>query len=83
MAIFLVVPKSRAGADQKIDINFQWPKVNWKEPEYTFTYWRNNAILASRSVEHNPACAASKKSAIAQHAVNTLYDIHQNSAEIL
>ena len=38
---------------------------------------------ASRRVEHDPACAASKESAIRQHAKKTTHNIHPRYSEIL
>ena len=38
---------------------------------------------ALRRVEHDPACAASKESAIRQHAESTTHNIHPHYSEIL
>ena len=57
-------------------------RVECKDCDFSFI-GESKRCWASRRVEHDPARAASKESAIRQHAERTMHDIHPRYGQIL
>ena len=72
-------PKDRPSEENIAGIVY---RVECKDCDFSYI-GESKWCWASRRVEHDPARAASKESAIRQHAEKTTHDIHPRYGEIL
>ena len=72
-------PKDRPSEEKIAGIVY---RVEWKDCDFSYI-GESKRCWASRRVEHDPARAASKESAIRQHAQRTTHDIHPRYGQIL